>query len=108
MEQNIEESRQFHYVANGLYHHNTGRASAQKGTGVPRAKVTFGKLKTKVELTKGANGLISSVNVQGMSSAEFKLKPAKKITKMPDHIKEQIEELNKEVESKLILVLKNA
>lgn len=86
---------------------DTGRASAQKGTGVPRANITFGKLKTKVDMRKDANGLISSVNVQGMSSKSYSLKSANKITKMPDHIKEQIEELNREVESRLTILIRD-
>lgn len=96
-----KNKRPYHYVALGIYHHNTGRNASAKGTGVHRIQ-NFSTSKAgvvKVKMTRG-NGDIIGVNSQGMSSTPFKLEKAKKVdmSKMPLPLLEKIEELNKDVE----------
>ena len=95
------KEKPYHYVALGIYHHNTGRNASAKGTGVHRIQ-GFSTSKAgvvKVKMTRG-NGDIIGVNSQGMSATPFKQANVKKIdlSKMPPALLEKIEELNRDVD----------
>ncbi len=87
---------------------DTGRNASSKASGPMRAYVTYGKLKTKVEVQTKADGNILSVNSQGMPATSFYLKDSKKLTKVPEHLKQQYDQLSQEVESRIKLLLKDA